>query len=181
MDPGNSIYPEAHRFDDSILSANSSEPLSSPPDSPGLHTSPPHGRGKNGAISGVASTTSRTSAPMLPSTSTPLPHQIPGSSNVASLINPAPPVRKRGPKKKELTAEEIAAKANAPPKKRGPKAKPKDPNAPPPQRKRKAASDAAQPSTSLPQHTMQAPDMNNPSLSRQPKIADLVSTMHVQP
>jgi hypothetical protein len=170
------------RFDDSVLSTNSSEPLSSPPGSPELPPSSnllPSHHNRSGHFNGVAKYP--TSAPMSSTTSAPT-----NGSTIASIMNDAPAPKKPGRKKKEVNPEEVAAKAAAkkPVVPRKPRT-PKDPNAPPVQRKRKAAGETQAPAPlklqqppSIPtpeQHQNIIPMHPSGTASKQNRITDLVS------
>jgi hypothetical protein len=170
------------RFDDSVLSTNSSEPLSSPPGSPELPPSSnllPSHHNRSGHFNGVAKYP--TSAPMSSTTSAPT-----NGSTIASIMNDAPAPKKPGRKKKEVNPEEVAAKAAAkkPVVPRKPRT-PKDPNAPPVQRKRKAAGETQPPAPlkleqppAIPtpeQHQNIIPMHPSGTASKQNRITDLVS------
>jgi hypothetical protein len=170
------------RFDDSVLSTNSSEPLSSPPGSPELAAPSsllPSHHNRSSHFNGI--TAYPTSAPMASTTSAPS-----TGPNVASLMNDAPAPKKPGRKKKEVNPEEVAVKAAKKPViPRKPRAvKEKDPNAIPVPRKRKSqmANGDGQsppvlqpPSMPAPDHQNAIPMHSSSTLSRQHKITDLVS------
>lgn len=180
MEAVGSAYSDA-RFD--VISTNSSN-LSSPQGSPTLPTSAllPSHHSETGVSAGIPN--HPTSNPM--DTTATSPRSI---INVASLMNEAPARKKPGLKKKEPNPDAVAAKLA------GPKIKvtrkprpPKDPNAPPVQRKRKAAGDAAPTPPPMipppiPQPDAQAiiPTHPTSTIPRSHKIMDLVSPTLSQP